>query len=60
MFEQVLDPLFGPPFARRANADTGPVIAVDEAMRGHMIVDFKKCHSACNIDPLSRGIGVQN
>jgi hypothetical protein len=29
-----------------------------------MLVNFRKgatgCHSACNIDPLSRGIGVQN
>jgi hypothetical protein len=22
--------------------------------------EARKCHSACNIDPLSRGIGVQN
>jgi hypothetical protein len=22
--------------------------------------DADKCHSACNFDPLSRGIGVQN
>jgi len=42
MFEQGLDPLLWPPFAPRANADDRPVVAVDQAMRGHMIVDFKK------------------
>jgi hypothetical protein len=42
LLEQGLDPLLWPPFARRADADDGPVIAVDEAMRGDMIVDFKK------------------
>jgi hypothetical protein len=24
------------------------------------VTDVPLCHSACNIDPLSRGIGVQN
>jgi hypothetical protein len=38
IFEQGLDPLLWPPFTRRADADHGPVIAVDLAVRGH---DFK-------------------
>ena len=24
------------------------------------VLGLEECHSACNIDPLSRGIGVQN
>jgi hypothetical protein len=31
-----------PAFARRADADDDPVFAVDEAVRGNMIVDFKE------------------
>ncbi|MEN3385962.1 MAG: hypothetical protein V7608_6006 [Hyphomicrobiales bacterium] len=30
----------------------------DKGHAGILRIDF--CHSACNIDPLSRGIGVQN
>jgi hypothetical protein len=44
MFQHVLHPCLWPPFARWADADDGAVVAVDQAMRGHMIVDFKKLY----------------
>jgi hypothetical protein len=28
--------------------------------QSYNVVRFDECYSACNIDPLSRGIGVQN
>jgi hypothetical protein len=34
-------------------------IHADDYLRG-MAFHEAGCHSACNIDPLSRGIGVQN
>jgi hypothetical protein len=42
LFEKGLYPLVWPPFAGRADSDNGPVIAVDEPMRGYVIVDVKK------------------
>jgi ATP-dependent 26S proteasome regulatory subunit len=30
------------------------------AIIGDLLPEVQECHSACNIDPLSRGIGVQN
>jgi hypothetical protein len=39
--------------ASRGMARTSPRIAASSLAPA-------KCHSACNIDPLSRGIGVQN
>jgi NOL1/NOP2/fmu family ribosome biogenesis protein len=29
-------------------------------VRSNFVLKPARCHSACNIDPLSRGIGVQN
>ena len=38
-------------------ADERRVVRQD---RSRPIIDELECHSACNFDPLSRGIGVQN
>ncbi len=54
--------------ARRLGMTEIPAICVshlsDEEKRAFVLADNRLaelgCHSACNIDPLSRGIGVQN
>jgi hypothetical protein len=43
----------------RYKRENEPVIDYQES--GQTTVDkISECHSACNIDPLSQGIGVQN
>jgi len=34
--------------------------AATSAAWSEIAIEWHVCHSACNIDPLSRGIGVQN
>ena len=36
------------------------VAYLEYGLLGPRLVECTRCHSACNIDPLSRGIGVQN
>jgi len=43
----------------RVRTDSGP-IALRAFWSMHVEAMNWSCHSACNIDPLSRGIGVQN
>jgi hypothetical protein len=51
IFERcALTPLFWPLFARRAGTDDGPVIAVDQAVRGHMMIS-KSCSSVVGRQP---------
>jgi hypothetical protein len=51
-----------PTVEKQASAEFGKIAIermerlMGDAMLQHMVT----CHSACNIDPLSRGIGVQN
>jgi hypothetical protein len=41
-------------------AELAQMIAADRPEPGTAFARLPICHSACNIDPLSRGIGVQN
>ncbi|WP_028163794.1 hypothetical protein [Bradyrhizobium elkanii] len=50
--------LFGGVFRVSERLSDRYVVMLSEEGRG--FIGRLKCHSACNIDPLSRGIGVQN
>ncbi|MDE2003222.1 MAG: hypothetical protein KGL35_19500 [Bradyrhizobium sp.] len=46
-------------YVARVSFESGPR-AFDDVTVEYVAGKGPQCHSACNIDPLSRGIGVQN